>query len=169
MEQIVMYQMLIPADLSEERYISGMEALNLPAPEGTSGDWHFVNVFYTKKQEKISRVTIAGNGEKIDTNPIWGNYGVYICDNALQERGLQAEGKISYAANHFRAILDLLYARLKENKYPFELQRVSEDFLDTNEEKNTLLEKAKEMRPYLSTEQQSLLTDWIEREMKPGW
>ena len=59
MEQIVMYQMFIPADLSEERYISGMEALNLPAPEGTSGDWHFVNVFYTKKQEKISRVTIA--------------------------------------------------------------------------------------------------------------
>jgi len=40
-----MHQIIIPGNLSEARYISGIHALNLPAPEGTSGDWHFLNVF----------------------------------------------------------------------------------------------------------------------------
>ena len=37
-------QVHIPNDLGKDRYISGKAALNLPTPEGTSGDWHFLKM-----------------------------------------------------------------------------------------------------------------------------
>jgi hypothetical protein len=53
--------------------ISGIHALNLPTPEDTSGDWHFLNVFY-RNMETPNTAVIAGEGEEINTNHIYGNY-----------------------------------------------------------------------------------------------
>jgi len=63
-------------------------------------------------------VVLAGEKEDINTNHIFGNYGIYMCNESLEIRGLKAVGKISYAANHFRAILDLLYKELEKGYYP---------------------------------------------------
>lgn len=165
----MLYQIKIPAGLSESRYISGMAALNLPAPEGTSGDWHFLNVFY-RDTENVTAVTLAGEGEQINTNHIFKDYGIYRCNEALEKRGLKAEGDEAYAANHFRAILDLLYERIKnEGKYPSYLYGASEDYLDTEEEKKILLEKTAMMLPYLSEEEQIMLLQWINKERAPGY
>jgi hypothetical protein len=161
------YQVIIPGNLSEERYISGIHALNLTPPENTSGDWHFSNVFYHEKNNVV--ITLAGNGENINSNLIFGNYGIYDCTETLKKRGLKANGNVSYAANHFRAILDLLYERIKEGKYPSYLQGMSEDFLDTESEKEILLEKAEMMLPFLSLEEQEILLKWIGKERIPGY
>ena len=165
-----MYQIVIPDKLSEERYISGIHALNLPAPEGTSGDWHFSSVFYRDSDSRASNIVmIAGNGERFDTNQIFGNYGIYNCNKTLENVGLKAQGEISYAANHYRAILDLLYEEIKNGNYPSYLQRITEDYLDTEEEKNILLEKVNIMLPYLSLNEREMLHKWIEEERKPGY
>jgi len=163
-----MYQIVIPDKLSEERYISGIHALNLPAPEGTSGDWHFINAFF-RNSETSETVILAGKGEEIDTNYIFGSYGIYMCNEALKCRGLKAQSETSYAANHFRAILDRLYRVLIYGRYPGYIQGNSEEFLDTEEEKRILLEKAEMMFPYLTPSQSETLKKWIDIESKPGY
>jgi hypothetical protein len=163
-----MYQMIIPDDLSETRYISGMAALNLPTPEGTSGDWHFLNLFFREDRARIRRIFVAGEGEKINTNHIFGSYGIYRCEESLKKRGLFSEGR-PHAANHFRAILDLLYQSVNEGDYPRHLQGSSEDYLDTNEEKTLLFDKTMIMLPHLGIKQQSTLLAWLEVEKKSGY
>ena len=58
-----------------EHYITGLYALNLAAPEGTSGDWH--DVFHWQDgAEQPRQVTLAGMGD-IETTSIYGNLGIY--------------------------------------------------------------------------------------------
>ena len=165
-----LHQRTIPDGLSEERYISGIAALNLPAPEGTSGDWHFVSCFYTNQINDVPEVFIAGRDGRVDTNSIYGNYGIYDCTEALKTRGIEYKGKRRpYAANHFRAILDLLYDCIIDDVYPLYMQKAAEDFLDSDQEKNFLLAKAALMLPHLKANQQALLLQWIEQEKVPGY
>jgi hypothetical protein len=104
------------------------------------------------------------------TNHIYGSYGVYDCSEGLMKRGLTFAGNgTPYAANHFRAILDLLYDWLIEDLYPFSMQCASEDYLDTEEEKSLLLEKAELMFPHLSAERQNFIHKWLENERLPGY
>ena len=167
----MLYQVIIPDNLSKNRYISGMEALNLPAPEGTSGDWHYLNVFYCRDEQYVNTVKIAGEGETLNTNHIYKNYGIYECGDILQKRGFKVGQGVPHAANHFRAILDLLYYHIREKRGKFlcKLSGASEDYLDTEEEKNFLLEKTAIMLPYLSPEEQEMLIQWIEKEREPGY
>jgi hypothetical protein len=164
------FQVVIPDDLSEARYISGVHALNLPSPEGTSGDWHPSNVFF--HDERDVPITLAGTGEKIDTNPIFGNYGICVCNEALKSRGLsinETTGVTYYAANHYRAILDMLYGSINRAKYPYHLDRASEDYLDTGTEKLILLEKASIMLSFFPSEKRKLLKKWLDNERLPGY
>jgi hypothetical protein len=161
------YQPAIPDGLSICRYISGKAALNLPAPEGTSGDWHFFGYFYSSKPGYT--VYIAGDGESVNTNHIYGDYGVYNCSDGLKKHGPACSGKVPYAANHFRATLDLLYDFLMCDIYPRQAQFASEDFLDTAEEKELLLAKAASMFPFLAPHHQALLQQWLEKERLPGY
>jgi hypothetical protein len=107
---------------------------------------------------------IAGKGESINTNHIFGKYGVYMCNETLKKAGLMAQGEISYAANHFRAILDRLYRVLRDGRYPSYMQGDSENFLDTREEKEFLLEKSITMLPHLNLKEGELLQRWVEKE-----
>jgi hypothetical protein len=92
-----------------------------------------------------------------------------MCNEALVRRGLKAQDEISYAANHFRAILDLLYRKLEKSFYPSYLKGATEDYLDTEDEKSLLLKKAAMMLPYLSSSESGMLQKWIEDERKPGY
>jgi hypothetical protein len=167
-QRAVNYQVVIPGDLSLERYISGKTALNLPAPEGTSGDWHFINCFY--RNEPGDAAFVAGEGGAVNTNTIYGDFGVYDCAGTLKKLRLEfAEGSAPYAANHFRAILDLMYEDLAAGNYPGFMQFASEDYLDTAEQKSFLLEKASEMQKHISLDGQKLLRRWIDKERVPGY
>ena len=156
------FQLIIPGGISPERYISGFPALNLPSPEGTSGDWHFWGAFYRKKKD-AGTIFLAGEGEALNTNAILADYGVYQCDEALIRRGLKYEGP-AFAANHFRAILDLLYQIVQDGRVPKYLYGACEDFLDSEDEKRHLIERASLMLPYLESEHQTYLLQWINHE-----
>lgn len=97
-----------------EHYITGLYALNVQAPEGTSGDWH--DVFHWQKDyDNPPRVTLGGSAE-VDTTPIYGGWGVYEGKDCLLAMGLAVPSEVRevYLANHTRAavpVADSLGAR----------------------------------------------------------
>src|SRR4051794_10608739 len=117
----------IPAT-SPTRYLTGACALNIPAPEQTTGDWHFQNVFFISPLPP----QIAGEGEDtlVNTNPIFGAYGIHECSEVLKKLGLSLpENAPVYAANHYRAILDLLISSARAER-PADYLAQPEDWLD---------------------------------------
>ena len=104
----------------------------------------------------------------MNTNAILADYGVYQCDEALIRRGLKSEGP-AFAANHSRAILDLLYQIVQDGRVPKYLYGACEDFLDSEDEKRHLIERASLMLPYLESEHQTYLLQWINHERGSGY
>jgi hypothetical protein len=72
------------------RYITGVHALNLPCSLLTCGDWHCSAL----KWEKITF--------RDSTDSFYGDYGIEQCSAVPEHEGTYA------AANHIRALLDLL-------------------------------------------------------------
>ena len=159
-------QVTIPKT-SPTRYISDKPALNIPAPEDTTGDWHFDNMFFdvTGEGEPLP-LELAGEGESLNTNHIFGSYGIHECSAALIKRGINLpEGMTEvWAANHFRAVLDMAYESLVEHGVVMRLTCAAEDYFDTAEQKKELLTKALEMLPYLTPAQGAALQSWIKKE-----
>jgi hypothetical protein len=155
-------------ETSMTRYITGISALNIPAPEDTSGDWHFDPAFFEIDGHKPV-IDLAGEGETINTNKLYGSYGIHECRQVLEERGVDvSEHTKIYSANHFRAILDMVYRYVFVwHQYPYAIEL--EDWLDTEEEKKAILKKAQEMAIVLAPEDKEKLTAWIEKQRLPGY
>ena len=73
------------------RYLSGIHALNLQCSLDTSGDWHQSALQWKKLDWRES------NGS------LWGNYGIEENSHIPEHPGTYK------AANHIRALLDLLF------------------------------------------------------------
>lgn len=102
---------------SENFYISGWEALNTPGKTG-SADWHPLN-FWASCENGLDCI-------KLYCNPILGKSGI-------EKREIKySEGPV-FIANHPRALADLIYKAIKENKNIELYQKDSEDLL-TDEE-----------------------------------
>lgn len=155
---------------SPTRYISGLYALNVRAPEGTTGDWH--DVYHWRAGiDNPRKVTLAGDGTEIDTNPIWGNFGVYEGKSKLIQSGLIVGADIErvYIANHFRAILDLLYYSLKKYGEVHNLSGAANDWLDTQKQKELLLGKAEQLSDIFDGKSLVALLNWVDGEREPDW
>ena len=147
-----------------EHYITGLYALNVQAPEGTSGDWH--DVFHWQEDyDNPPRVTLGGSAE-VDTTPIYGGWGVYEGKDRLQAMGLAVPSEVRevYLANHTRAILDLLYRSLTRWGRVLNLTGAATDWLDTYEQGVFLLEQAEYLAPHFPEAVQDELRRWIEEE-----
>ena len=159
-------QVTIP-QTSPTRYISDKPALNIPSPEDTTGDWHFDNMFFdvTGEGEPLPLI-LTGEGESLNTNHIYGTYGIHECSAALIKRGITLPDGMTevWAANHFRAVLDMAYESLVEHGVVMRLTCAAEDYFDTAEQKRELLTKALDMLPYLTEQQGAALQKWIKRE-----
>lgn len=104
---------------SRHRYIGGMAALNIPSIRGT-GDWHMEQTFFRPRNSR-SRSFISGEGCLTNTLSILGDSGVFECSEQLKELGIPYEGECVYAANHARAIADLVLGAI--------MRGVSADFV----------------------------------------
>lgn len=157
-------QVEIPAT-SPDRYISGGYALNIPAPEGTCGDWHDVFHFPPDAPQRARQVHLGGS-DWVDTNHIYQDLGVYEGRYNVLRKGLELpEGMTEvWVANHFRAILDLIYRSLQRFDDVYGLEAATTDWLDTPEQQTYLLEQAALMLPHLSEAHQGKLVAWIEQE-----
>ena len=141
-------------------YLTGMTALNIPAPEGTTGDWHFEESFLGRGNIR-PKIFVAGEGRALNTNPILGALGVYDCSSILRAKGIviAAEERI-YAANHCRAVLDMLYNAIQRKEYPHHI--TVDDWLDIDAVRKRLFENIPTLNSFLKEEEKIILTSWVE-------
>jgi hypothetical protein len=158
-------QVEIPAT-SSERYITGIYALNIPAPEGTTGDWH--DVFYWRQGIDRPRTILLGGGDEVDTNAVYGDLGVYEGRAQLVAKGLTVPVGVTevYVANHFRAILDLVYRSLRRYGRVLNLRGATTDWLDTPEQQQYVLDQAARLSDVLDEPQRQALAAWIAGERR---
>ena len=115
---------------SPTRYLTGMVALNIPAPEKTGGDWHFWGIFDSPRFP--DNLTLAGEGLEWNTNALFGEYGIHECSDILRGRRISIpDGVQVFSANHYRAILDMLYRSVSSGRIPAHLE--IEGWLDSAE------------------------------------
>jgi hypothetical protein len=84
------------------RYISGIAALNV----GT-GDWHSEQVLH-RRPARTPRTFLVGEGADFDTIPLLGDTGIYDCAPLLDRMGVPRPSGPVWAADHARAIADLV-------------------------------------------------------------
>lgn len=140
---------------SEQHYITGKAALNVPNPDGSFADWHFDEVFLSGR----GKIRIAGKDTE-PTFPMLGNYGIRECSDTLRRFGLAvpATDKV-YTANHVRAILDMVLASISKKKLPAHI--VADEFIDSANELAELKSKVQELKHKISDQViLSLLTQW---------
>ncbi|TRO07522.1 hypothetical protein EQ836_25215 [Ectopseudomonas mendocina] len=145
----------VPAT-SRLRYLGGMAALNLPGPNGT-GDWHMTQTFF-RPRVKRSRSFISGVGCSTDTTPILGDAGIYDCTAILDGLGIHHESAIAYAANHARAIVDLVLAAVLRGESPDFV--VLDDWMPRDTDKQQVFDLLLKAIPHLTNEQQKRVQEW---------
>ncbi len=147
-------------ETSPKHYISGLTALNVPFPEEGNGDWHFHEAFFGRGNRK-PKITLAGEGESVNTNPLLGTEGIYECADKLKQLGVEPipHQKV-YVAGHYRAILDMLYKALQRGCFPSHLDILG--WFETEAQLQTLKQKTQLLMPYLNTEAKELLNQWLE-------
>ena len=107
---------------SRIRYITDKPALNIPAPEDTTGDWHFDNMFFNVSGDgKPLELLLAGDGEALNTNHIFGSYGIHECSSAVALRAGARDENVAMECGPFSAAV-ALRACARDEKPPF-LQR----------------------------------------------
>ncbi|MHB1287668.1 MAG: hypothetical protein ACYCYP_14170 [Leptospirales bacterium] len=142
------------------RYLTGFVALNIPAPEKTGGDWHFWGIFDSPRFP--DNLSLAGEGLEWNTNSVFGDYGIHECSEELRRRGIIIpEGARVYSANHFRAILDMLYHSVAKGQIPRYL--AIDDWLDTEEQKNEFFRLLDRYFPKFSPSEKELVSSWIKQ------
>jgi hypothetical protein len=144
---------------SEVNYITGKAALNVPNEDGTFADWHFDATFLSGR----GKIRLAGK-DTPDTSNLLGNYGIRECSGVLRRFGvsLQADEKV-YAANHIRAILDMVVSTLAKNKIPEHV--TVQDMLDTPEALEELHTQVTLLKQKITDQiTLSLLTQWEQKQ-----
>lgn len=112
---------------SKEHYLTGQSALNIPYEDNTSADWRFSALFLGDQ----TKFKIAGENF-FDTSALLGTYGIRECSDVLRRYGVPInEGTPVYAANHVRAVLDLVMSSLSRGKIPAHI--TIDDTLDSEE------------------------------------
>ncbi len=101
---------------------------------------------------------------------IWGassyalsNFGIYECSEILRRYGIHIPKKEKvYAANHYRAIVDMLYQSVKHKNYPYHLGL--EDWIDDPKQKAVLIDTITMLKPYLSAEEWQIVEKWLSQQ-----
>ena len=144
---------------SQEHYLTGQAALNIPNEDGSFADWHFTEVFLSGR----GRFPIAGENFP-DTTELLGSYGIRECAGVLRRFGLVlGEGEKVYAANHVRAVLDLVVKTLSKGRIPEHV--TIEDILDTPEGRRELQEQLHRLKERITDRVTlSLLEQWEQQQ-----
>jgi hypothetical protein len=146
---------------SEQHYITGKAALNVPNPDGSFADWHFDEVFLSGR----GKIRIAGKDME-PTLPMLGSYGIRECGDTLRRFGLAIpDTEKVYTANHIRAILDMVLTSIAKKKLPSHV--VVDEFIDSESELAELQSKVQELKTKISDQiTLSLLVQWEQTSLK---
>lgn len=144
---------------SEEHYITGRAALNVPNEDGSFADWHFDEVFLSGR----GKIRIAGR-DAPETMSLLGSYGIRECSGVLKRFGVAVQtGEKVYVANHIRALLDMVLTSLAKNRVP---EHVSVgDMLDTSAELDELRTQVATLKQKITDQVTlSLLNQWEQKQ-----
>ena len=146
-------------ETSPRHYITGITALNVPLPEEGYGNWHFTEAFYGRG-ERAPKIFVAGDKEEWNTHAIFGDFGIYECAEKLKKLGVEVPaGQKVYVAGHYRAVLDMLYRCVKKEQFPHHL--TIDAWFDSEEQKQVLLAKVKQMKNHLSSKEWHRVEEWL--------
>jgi len=139
-----------------EHYLTGTSAMTIPDGEVAFVNWHFVDTFL----EGRASFRIAGRNFP-DTSPLLGSTGVRECSAILRQSGVTLPpGRMFYAANRDRALLDMILGNLRQGRRPDHL-RIA-DFSDTEADAEHLRTEIRLMRDRLEVaDQAQLLDEWL--------
>ena len=162
-------------ETTPRKYIGGMTTLCLPSPwtNGTQGQSCGPDCLYCFKGE-FAPLPTWGEGGSCERNTlhIYGDYGIHNYAKILYDAGFDHNFEIVYGADHFRAILDLVYAdiitcnpKLVE-AFTFFTAWIIAESIGLTEDCKTVLDKIKKMEPFLPEERKCLLKKWIKEEEK---
>ena len=149
--------------LSKTHYISGQKALNICDFEHHTGDWHTL-VAWGGDEIEVKRLTLMGDGEEYNTNPYLGDSGIIDATDILRRMGKKPIAPVVWAANHTRAIADIIICDIlsKGAVYSFTLYEFDAWF-STQEDKNKVYALLEQAIPYLAQQAQIALTQWINK------
>lgn len=146
-------------ETSKTRYLSGITALNIMSSAGT-GDWHVEQTFFTP-HTKRGRSFIAGDNCETNTNEILGTLGIYECSAILKEMGIPCNEPV-YAADHARAIVDMLYIAVIKNNDLSGI--VLDEWMPTTSDKNKVIILVQGVLLCLTDIEQQRLLTWLTKQ-----
>ncbi len=92
---------------SIDNHLTGITALNIPSKDYETGDWRMLSTFHPDFGSE-PKFVISGNIR--NTNEIFGTDSIEDKSEILKEYGIvDKNAKPIYAANHYRAIADMMY------------------------------------------------------------
>ncbi len=147
---------------SKAHYLTGLTALNIPAPEGT-GDWHFAETFEGFAGRPPGPYQLAGE-TLINTQPLLGDMGIFDARPRLEPYHLELPPGPVYAADHYRAIADMVLNAVVRDQ-PFEESIDPDDWLPKADEQARLLRLFEVAKPFLNVEQWNRIISWISQSM----
>lgn len=144
---------------SEQNYITGKAALNVPNEDGSFADWHFDEMFLSGR----GKIRIAGK-DAPETMALLGNYGIRECSSVLKRFGVAVPSNEKvYAANHIRALLDMILASVKKNRMPAHVNM--SDMLDSPQATAELRTQVALLKKKISNQiTLSLLEQWEQKQ-----
>lgn len=144
---------------SQDCYLSGMAALNLPSATGT-GDWHQVETFRPRQQR--SRCFVVGEGCEADTRDYLGSLGIFECSALLDELQIDYPAGPVYAASHARAIADLVLVAVISGGSPEFV--TLDDWMPRESDKQEVYDLLAIALPKLTPVQQQIIESWQQKQ-----
>jgi len=149
---------LTVCETTEENYLTGITALNIPTDQCT-GDWHF-SVCFVVHGDATPLQQRAGI-DLISTSKWLGRKGIYDCYSVLVEYGLKERVRNIYAADHYRAIADMVYFKVKNGRSINRTISLN-DWLPEPHEKERMYQMIDLLRPAMNNEEWGVIEKWKE-------
>ena len=142
---------------SKSAYLTGHTALNIPSDEGT-GDWHILDSL-----SNVERFRVAGKN-CISTNDVFGTEGIFNCAKIMKKYGANIPSNVTtvYAANHYRAMADLIWDAVKR-KIRWMDSFIADDWFPAPEDKEKLRKFLNKGVGKLPIEERKAVLQWMAR------
>lgn len=151
---------------SRQHYITGISALNIPDPAGT-GDWHFGETFEGTTDREPRRLVVAGV-DVGDSHAVFADQGVFDARARLEARGLTPPPGPVWAADHYRAIADMLLHAVAQ-QWDFEKLLNLDDWLCQPAEQECLTAFLQPARQQVSEAQWERIGHWLMDSLMNGY
>lgn len=113
---------------------------------------------FFRQREKQPLSFISGEGCPTNTNAILGDEGIYDCTAILDNLRIPHESAVAYAANHARAIADLVLGTVMRDGSPEFV--VFDDWMPRDSDKQQVFDLLEKAHGHLTGEQQNRVLAW---------